>query len=97
MSQLEYLGNICLSDIPKEVIKKSERNGKLYLSFSVRKRDKVSDYGDTHFISCAPRKEERNATMNYIIGNMKPFVQQQPSVDEVQKAAATTVEKMPWE
>lgn len=97
MAQLKYLGSICLSDIPKDVIRKYDKNGKLYLSFAVMEREEPDKYGATHFISCSPRKEERKEGVNYIIGDLKPFVQvsDRPSVDDINKAAAG-VEDLPW-
>ena len=67
-------GSICLSDIPKELIKDVElRDGrhKKYLSVSVLEMKQPGKYGDTHFISCAPKKDERKEGMNYIIGNLR--------------------------
>ena len=71
-------GSICLSDIPKEVLK-AANNGKIYLNFAVMELTEPSKYGDTHFSSCAPKKEEQVEGQNYIIGNLKKWEQKEPS------------------
>ena len=97
-NNLKYLGSICLSDIPKEVIRKCESNGKLYLSFAILERKDVGKGGETHFISCSPKKELRREGVNYIIGDIKPFVQQndRPAVDDVANMEPTQVDDLPW-
>lgn len=69
---MNYYGSICLSDIPKEVIK-TGKNGKKYLNISIWEREKPSEWGQTHTISCAPKKEERQEGVNYLIGDLKPI------------------------
>ncbi|MCQ2348931.1 MAG: hypothetical protein MJZ98_00455 [Paludibacteraceae bacterium] len=66
--------DICLSDIPKELIKKVESNGKCYLYAKLVERKEMDKYGNTHFISCEPRKEERKENVNYYIGSGKLYV-----------------------
>lgn len=97
-NNLKYLGSICLSDIPKDVIKKSESNGKLYLSFAILERKTVGKGGETCFISCSPKKELQREGVNYIIGDIKPFVQQidRPAVDDVVNMEPTPVDNLPW-
>ena len=55
---MNYYGSICLSDIPKEVIKEG-KNGKKYLNITVWERKLASEWGHTHTISCADRKSTR--------------------------------------
>jgi hypothetical protein len=43
--------SICLSDIPEEFVKKSEKNSKLYVNLELRERKEIGRYGDTHFIA----------------------------------------------
>lgn len=71
-----YYGSICLSDIPKELIKRVTcRDGQVraYLNISIVERKTPSQYGNTHVVSCAPRKEERKDGVNYFIGDVRPF------------------------
>jgi len=43
--------DICLSDLPKEWIKKSDKNGKSYIKLTVSKKKEVDKYGKTHSVS----------------------------------------------
>lgn len=68
---------ICLSDIPREMMKKDPKDGKIYLScFLGVTKDKATGQpkqaknGDVcGYISCAPKKEDRQEGKNYFIGN----------------------------
>ena len=42
--------SICLSDIPKEHIKKSDKNGKSYVNLIVGKLRESDGYGNTHSV-----------------------------------------------
>lgn len=67
-------GSICLSDIPRELIKDvTLRSGekKKYLNIAVIERKEVGKFGHTHFVSCAPPQAERKEGQNYIIGDMR--------------------------
>lgn len=73
---LKFTGSICLDTIPAECIKRGD-NGHLYVQIAIIENDKpivkngevVSD----HFISCAPKKEERKEGAKYIFGNIKTW------------------------
>lgn len=57
----EYLnGSICLSDIPKEWITESEKNGKKYLNITIRTnyKNEVDRFGNTHNIIINQYKPE---------------------------------------
>lgn len=87
------LGSICLSDIPRSEIKKvmcKDGKERMYLNIAVIERKEKGQYGDTHFISCAPRKEERKEGVNYIIGDLKTWepVSLMPTTDEIASAPA---------
>lgn len=84
MSQLLY-GSICLTDIPKEKITVSEKNGKKYLNINVWVNDTPDQYGNSASISISQSKEEREAkTRAVYIGNLKANAPQR------QTAAQTT-------
>lgn len=53
-------GSICLSNIPKEQIKKG-KDGKMYISIVIAERQEVSTYGETHTIFMSQTEEDRNA------------------------------------
>lgn len=70
---MNYYGSICLSDIPKDKIVKSEKNGKLYLNIDVVAYKESNQYGNSHFIALSSDKEERQKG-DYkptYIGNLK--------------------------
>ena len=70
-------GSICLSRIPKELIKKvmcKDGVERMFLNIAIIEKKEKGQFGDTHFITCAPRKEEQKEGVNYIIGDMKLYV-----------------------
>ncbi len=81
-TKLVLLGSICLTDIPRESIKVVEKNGKKYLNLAVIEMSEPSKFGDTHFISCAPKKEERKEGVNYIIGNFRKYVERTEHISQ---------------
>ena len=89
-----YFGSICLSDIPRSQMKKVTcKDGKerIYLNIFVgEKREPVTFDGRTytHYVSCAPKKEERKDGEQYYIGELQTFSQQQssPTPEQVDNA-----------
>lgn len=79
---MDYFGSICLSDIPKELIR-TGKNGKKYLSIDVRERREPSQYGDTHFIKAYCKKSEQKEGVNYFIGELKQSVYSEQKPFEV--------------
>jgi len=84
------IGSICLSDIPRELIKKVEtRDGaKLFLNIAVGERKTPSKMGSTHYVSCAPKKADRKDGVNYYIGDLKEWQDRQPTTEDIDKAPA---------
>ena len=71
MSKL-YNGSICLTDIPKEKITTSEKNGKKYLNINVWVNDELDQYGNIGSIQLSQSKAEREASEKKVyIGNIK--------------------------
>ena len=64
-------GSICLTDIPKELIK-TGKNGKKYLSVVVNKRREAGQYGHTHYIKAYAKKGTIDPNVNLYIGELKP-------------------------
>lgn len=101
MAQLLY-GSICLSDIPRDMIKAftlKDGTTKKYLNISIHERKEQGQYGDTHFISCAPKKEERKEGVKYIIGDLKTWNPEPttPSYEQVEAAPTpATFEDLPF-
>ena len=52
--------DLCLSDIPKELIKEAA-NGKKYLKAIIRPRNEVDRDGYDHYVAAWVPKEKRNA------------------------------------
>ena len=68
-----YNGSICLSDIPKDKITKSEKNGKSYLNFNLWVNDEKDQYGNIGSINVSQTKEERESGLKKVyFGNIKP-------------------------
>ena len=78
-------GSICLSDIPRSQMKKvmcKDGKERIFLNIFVgEKREPVTFDGRTytHYVSCAPKKEERKEGEQYYIGELQTY-QPQPSV-----------------
>ena len=53
--------SICLSDIPKDKIKKSEKNQKSYVTIVIDDLRQTDEYGNNKNIYVAQSKEEREA------------------------------------
>ena len=69
-------GSICLSDIPREQMKKvvcKDGKERIYLNVAVIERKEPSQFGHTHFITCAPKQEERKEGTQYIFGDFKEY------------------------
>lgn len=89
-------GSICVSDIPKELFKKAD-NGKIYLNIAVLERKEKSQFGHTHVISCAPKKEERKEELNYFCGDLKTYEQPQPvTTEQIAAAPPAVAEDLPF-
>ena len=69
---MDYYGTICLNDIPEELIRTSDKNGKKYLTVVVGERRKPSQYGYTHYIKAYAKKGEVAEGTNLYIGELKP-------------------------
>lgn len=99
---MKFVGSLCLSDIPKKeikVVKCADGKERAFLSISVHentqpKTDANGKVISDHFISCAPKKEDRVEGVNYIFGNLRTWTQQteaiQPTPEEI--AAAPSYE-----
>lgn len=91
----KLIGSICLSDIPRRLMKKvmcKDGKERVYLSLAVVERKSVGDLGDTHFITCEPKQEDRREGERYIIGNLKPIKYESYAPTEEEIANAKPVE-----
>ncbi len=76
--------SICLSDLPKEKITTSGKNGKKYLSIIVDERKEKDQYGNTHTVYVSQTKEEREAKQpKTYVGNGKEYKFEQKPAEPV--------------
>ena len=91
-------GSICLSDIPRDVMKKvvcKDGTTKVFVNISVFELKEKSKYGDTHIISCSPKQEERKDGVNYIFGHLKTY-EKEPTTEEINNAPPISEEELPF-
>ena len=87
--------SVCLSDLPKDKIQTSEKNGKKYINLIVDERKEVSKFGETHTAFLSQSKEERESkTPKTYIGGGKEVKfersgQNGTSIPPKQESAAT--------
>jgi hypothetical protein len=88
-----YYGSICLSDIPREQIKKvmcKDGKERLFLNIFVGERREPITFGEntyTHYVSCSPKKDERKEGVNYFMGDLQTF-NPQPSMPTAEQIAS---------
>jgi hypothetical protein len=92
-------GSICLSNIPRDVMRKvicKDGKERIFLNVAVIEKKNPQTFTNngvsrtyTHFITCSPKKEERIEGVNYIIGDLETrvFATNAPSA-AIQNAAA---------
>ena len=86
-------GSICLSDIPKELMKK-------VMTAKGEKKEPVTfdNRTYTHYVSCAPRKEERKEGVYYGIGDLmeSTFKNNIPSPEDINNAPSVDDSDLPF-
>lgn len=95
------LGSICLSDIPREVMKKvmcKDGKEKIFVNVAIMERKEPATFGDrtyTHFVSCSPKKEERKEGVSYFIGDLSEYKPQPstPTAEQIEAAPAVSEEE----
>ena len=94
---MHLFGSICLSDIPREQMKKvmcKDGVERIYVNVFIGERKEPSRFGNnvfTHFVSCAPKKEERVDGKSYSIGDLQTHNPQPSTPTTEQVASAPTV------
>lgn len=90
-------GSICLSDIPKELMKKvmTAKGEKIFLNISIGEKKEPVTFDNrayTHYVSCAPRKEERKEGVYYGIGDLmeSTFKSNIPSPEDINNAPSVS-------
>lgn len=99
-------GSICLSDIPKELIKKvvcKDGVTRAYLNIRIVERKEPITFGDrtfTHFVGASIKKEEQEAGKKYIWGDLRPYGQkpsfEPPTVQEMEAAPTAEDSELPF-
>lgn len=90
-------GSICLSDIPREQMKKvicKDGKERIFLNVWVGERKEPATFGNntyTHYVSCAPKKEERVEGTNYFLGDLQTYNPQPSTPTAEQVASAPSV------
>jgi len=68
------VASICATDIPKDAITVSEKNGKKYFTIVIDPKKQADQYGNTHAVSMSQTKEQREAKASKIyVGNGKEY------------------------
>lgn len=76
-----FNGSICLTDIPKEKITVSAKNGKKYLNINLWLNDEADQFNNNGSIQVSQSKEEREAkAAKQYIGNFKYAQVKQPDI-----------------
>lgn len=95
---MELFGTICLSDIPRELIRTSEKNGKKYLTVIVGERRTPSQYGHTHYLKAYAKRGEVAENTNLFIGDFKvsQYSGDAPNVTQEPQQAPATNNELPF-
>lgn len=98
-------GSICLTDAiasgqAKKVVCKDGQT-RVYLNVSVIERKSPKEFNGktyTHFISCAPKQEERKEGVQYIIGDLQTNNPQpsMPTAEEIAQSPVATPNDLPF-
>lgn len=100
-------GSICLTDIPKSQMKKvmcKDGKERIFLNVAVITKKTPQTFTNngvartyTHFISCAPKKEERIDGENYILGDLETrvFTPQSPTAEDIAAAPSVAPNETP--
>ena len=92
-------GSICLSEIPRSQMKKvmcKDGKERIFLNIFVGEKKEPATFGNntyTHFVSCAPKKEERIEGEQYFIGDLQTHNPQPSSPSPEQVASAPSVSR----
>lgn len=98
-------GSICLSDIPREQMKKvmcKDGKERIYLNIFIGEKKTPQAFDGkvfTHSVSCAPKKEERKEGVNYFIGDLQTYNPQPnaPSAAEIEAAPSVSdIDDLPF-
>lgn len=95
-----FLGSIDLSKIDKSLIKMVQfKDGttRPILPITISKRKQPSQFGDTHFISTAPKDTPVGERNKFIIGDLREWQEptiDKPSAQQIEASPAPSAEQM---
>lgn len=87
-------GSICLSEIPREQMKKvmcKDGKERIFLNIRICERKEPATFGNntyTHFVSCSPKKDEQKDGVNYFLGDLQTYNPQpnNPTPEQIAEA-----------
>lgn len=85
-----YNLSICVSDIPKDRIKKSEKNGKSYLNITVSDKQSPDQFGNDATVYISQTKEEKGNEKKYIGQGKKVVFNNAPSAPAATNNTSTS-------
>jgi len=94
--------SICLSDIPKERMLKSEKNGKYYINLQSWDYNQTDQYNNDFSVSILPTKQEQEAKKNgqqiqrIFIGNGRIWEDQSQPLHLTDKKSQQTQDDLPF-
>lgn len=91
--------SICVSDIPKDLIKKAD-NGKLYMNICVSEMKQKDKFDNTHTVFMGQTKEQREAKVDKIyIGNgySVTFNEKPVTSEDINSFPPAPSGDLPWE
>ncbi len=91
-------GSICLSEIPREQMKKvmcKDGKERIFVNIFIGEKKTPQTLGNqtyTHSVSCAPKKEERKEGTNYYIGDLQTYNPQPntPTAEQINAAPSVS-------
>lgn len=91
-------GSICLSDIPREQMKKvmcKDGVERIFVNVFIGEKKNPQEFNGrvyTHSISCAPKKEERKDGVNYYFGDLQTYAPQliTPTAEQIEQSPSVS-------
>lgn len=98
-------GSICLSNIPREQMKKvmcKDGVERIFVNIFIGEKSNPQEFNGrkyTHSVSCAPKREERIDGVNYYIGDLQTYNPEpsMPTAEQIEQAPSVSQnEDMPF-
>lgn len=97
-------GSICLSNIPREQMKKvmcKDGIERIFVNVFIGEKRNPQEFNGrkyTHYVSCAPKKEERKEGLNYTIGDLQTYEPepQGPTTEQIDASPSVGDDDIPF-